>query len=290
MRLREAPCYSGDVTQNLDFSRDVARTKMAAPMRWRSAEISKHCDNTEDSIGPIKLADTSDIIDDVIRPKEPIKEDFANRAKDVGPDHVRMKQAAATASSPRKLDLEVTDLVTLAPQGWLNDNVLNGYFELLAEGRPDDLYCFNTFFYTQLCRKGYQGVKRWTKKVQIFQKTLLLVPLHLGNHWCLAEVAVQDKLLYLYDSQGGDNLTCLQRLVSYFCCEAQERGEENFTWGWDGHCREDIPVQETSSDCGVYVCQYARCIVEGWPIDFRQDDITELRCHMTQELLKHKLL
>ncbi|XP_066266372.1 uncharacterized protein [Branchiostoma lanceolatum] len=249
--------------------------------------IAKHCDNTEDSNGPIKSADTADIIDVVIRPKEPIKEDFANRsggsvhngpttvkndcseemplsrAKDVGPDHGRMKQAAATASSPRKLDLEVADLVTLAPQGWLNDNVLNGYFELLAEGRPDDLYCFNTFFYTQLCRKGYQGVKRWTKKVQIFQKALLLVPLHLGNHWCLAEVAVQDKLLYLYDSQGGDNLTCLQRLVGYLCCEAQERGEENFTWGWDGHCREDIPVQETSSDCGVYVCQL---IPNGQPV------------------------
>eukprot|EP00058_Branchiostoma_floridae_P007438 XP_002592926.1 hypothetical protein BRAFLDRAFT_275692 [Branchiostoma floridae] len=200
-----------------------------------------------------------------------------------------MKQAAAPVNSPRKFDLEVADLVTLAPQEWLNDNVINGYFELLAEVRPD-VYCFNTFFYTQLCRKGYQGVKRWTKKVQIFQKSLLLVPLHLGNHWCLAEVAVQDKLLFLYDSRGGAYPTCLQRLVSYLCCEAKEREEEDFTWGWGGHCKEDIPVQETSGDCGVFVCQYARCIVEGRRIDFSQDDITELRCHMTQELLQHKLL
>ncbi|XP_019644953.1 PREDICTED: sentrin-specific protease 5-like [Branchiostoma belcheri] len=201
-----------------------------------------------------------------------------------------MKQATSSVSSPRKLDLEVADLMTLAPHEWLNDNVLNGYFDLLSEARPDDVYCFNTFFYTQLCRKGYQGVRRWTRKVQIFQKSVLLVPLHLGNHWCLAEVAVQDKLLFLYDSRGGANLTCLQRLVSYLCCEAEERGEADFTSGWEGHFREDIPVQETSGDCGVFVCQYARCIMEGRPMDFSQKDMPKFRCQMTQELLQHKLL
>ncbi|XP_078613563.1 uncharacterized protein LOC144883149 [Branchiostoma floridae x Branchiostoma japonicum] len=252
--------------------------------------IAKDCDNTRDFNRPIRSADTSDIIDDVISSTQngPITE-RKDSSEDVSPVPDRMKQTAVPVNSPRKFDLEVADLVTLAPQEWLNDNVINGYFELLAEVRPD-VYCFNTFFYTQLCRKGYQGVKRWTKKVQIFEKSLLLVPLHLGNHWCLAEVSVADKLLFLYDSRGGAYPTCLQRLVSYLCCEAKERGEADFTWGWGGHCKEDIPVQETSGDCGVFVCQYARCIVEGRRIDFSQDDITELRCHMTQELLQHKLL
>ncbi|KAI8515215.1 sentrin specific peptidase 5 [Branchiostoma belcheri] len=268
--------------------------------------ITKDCDNTKDFNGPITSTDTSDVIDDVMKGRQPIRKDLGSSsggsvqngpitvrngcAEDDSLATVGMKQASSSVSSPRKLDLEVADLMTLAPHEWLNDNVLNGYFDLLSEARPDDVYCFNTFFYTQLCRKGYQGVRRWTRKVQIFQKSLLLVPLHLGNHWCLAEVAVQDKLLFLYDSRGGANLTCLQRLVSYLCCEAEERGEADFTSGWNGHCREDIPVQETSGDCGVFVCQYARCIVEGRPMDFSQKDMPKFRCQMTQELLQHKLL
>lgn len=48
------------------------------------------------------------------------------------------------------------------------------------------VHAFNTFFFTKLKTAGYQAVKRWTKKVDIFSVDLLLVPIHLGVHWCLA--------------------------------------------------------------------------------------------------------
>ena len=31
-------------------------------------------------------------------------------------------------------------------------------------------------------------MKRWTRKVDVFSYDILLVPVHLGMHWCLAVV------------------------------------------------------------------------------------------------------
>lgn len=45
---------------------------------------------------------------------------------------------------------------------------------------------FNTFFYPKLRSSGYSAVRRWTKKTDIFSKDILLVPVHLGVHWCLS--------------------------------------------------------------------------------------------------------
>jgi len=45
---------------------------------------------------------------------------------------------------------------------------------------------FNTFFYPKLRSSGYTAVRRWTKKMDIFSKDILLVPVHLGVHWCLS--------------------------------------------------------------------------------------------------------
>ncbi len=47
-------------------------------------------------------------------------------------------------------------------------------------------YAFSSFFYPRLAESGHAAVARWTRKVDIFAYDLLLVPVHLGAHWCLA--------------------------------------------------------------------------------------------------------
>lgn len=47
-------------------------------------------------------------------------------------------------------------------------------------------YTFNTFFFPKLRSSGYSAVRRWTKKVDIFSVDIILVPIHLGVHWCLS--------------------------------------------------------------------------------------------------------
>lgn len=88
-----------------------------------------------------------------------------------------------------KFNIEITreDLQTLAPRQWLNDEIVNFYLQMIAERAKAQeevsfpqttcsaiqsppfpkVHCFNTFFRKKLVDKGYQGVKKWTKKVRI---------------------------------------------------------------------------------------------------------------------------
>jgi sentrin-specific protease 1 len=61
-----------------------------------------------------------------------------------------------------------------------------------AEGKPK-VYAFNTFFYPKVMSQGHTSVKRWTRRVDIFSKDYILIPVHLGMHWCLA---VCNKITY----------------------------------------------------------------------------------------------
>ena len=56
---------------------------------------------------------------------------------------------------------------------WLNDEVMNFYYGLIAgraKANPDlpSVHHFSTFFYQTLSNSGYARVKRWTRKINIF--------------------------------------------------------------------------------------------------------------------------
>ena len=48
------------------------------------------------------------------------------------------------------------------------------------------VHAFNTFFYPRLLRNGHQAVKRWTKRLDVLACRYIVVPVHLGMHWCMA--------------------------------------------------------------------------------------------------------
>jgi Ulp1 family protease len=45
------------------------------------------------------------------------------------------------------------------------------------------VYAFNTFFVPKLTDTGYDSVKRWTKKVDIFDYELLIIPVSSVFHF-----------------------------------------------------------------------------------------------------------
>ncbi|XP_043932943.1 sentrin-specific protease 3 [Protopterus annectens] len=104
--------------------------------------------------------------------------------------------------------LTMDDLGTLYGQNWLNDQVMNMYGDLVMDTVPDKVHFFNSFFYDKLRTKGYDGVKRWTKNVDIFNKELLLIPIHLEVHWSLVSVNVKEKKIAYFDSQRTLNRRC----------------------------------------------------------------------------------
>ncbi|XP_029450854.1 sentrin-specific protease 1 isoform X1 [Rhinatrema bivittatum] len=105
-----------------------------------------------------------------------------------------------------RLTITRKDIQTLNNLNWLNDEIINFYMNLLMErskrkGLPK-VHAFSTFFFSRLKTAGYQAVKRWTKKIDVFSVDILLVPIHLGVHWCLANQNKNKKpfILFLHSS------------------------------------------------------------------------------------------
>ncbi|XP_034387048.1 uncharacterized protein LOC117729789 isoform X2 [Cyclopterus lumpus] len=157
--------------------------------------------------------------------------------------------------SYNKHTLGLEDLGTLEEQNWLNDQIINMYGELIMETTQHKVHFFNSFFHKQLVAKGYDGVKRWTKKVDLFSKWLLLFPIHLEIHWSLITVTMATKTISYYDSQGIVFRHTTDNIMKYLQSEAREKQQAAFQKGWKITIIKGIPQQKNDSDCGVFVLE-----------------------------------
>ena len=158
---------------------------------------------------------------------------------------------------------------------------------LISESQ-NDVQVFSSFFYTKLEAAGVSGVRHWIKDAttDLFNKRLLLVPVHLGTHWCLAALNFCHHQLCYYDSMNGTNDRCLQLLEEYIMSFHHLHTIST----WSAVFPQDIPQQKNHLDCGVFICMYARQLACNSPFNFSQEDITQIRRHMIIELVCKKLL
>ncbi|KAL7867403.1 hypothetical protein AOLI_G00152170 [Acnodon oligacanthus] len=208
-----------------------------------------------------------------------------------------MKYKAGLACAPmhffkvtyNKHTLALDDLSTLDDQNWVNDQVINMYGELIMEATNHKVHFFNSFFYRQLVGKGYEGVKRWTKKVDLFSKRLLLIPLHLEIHWSLITVDISKQNINFYDSQGILFKFAVDNIEKYMLAEAKEKKHANFQKGWKMTVNKTIPQQKNDNDCGAFVLEYCKCLAFKQPLLFTQEDIPKVRKRIYRELCDCKL-
>lgn len=196
-----------------------------------------------------------------------------------------------------RLTITRKDLQTLSHLNWLNDEVINFYMNMLVErskaSHLPSVYTFNTFFYPKLRSSGYSTVRRWTKKVDIFSVDIILVPVHLGVHWCLSVVDFRKKSVVYFDSMGGNNDEACRILLKYLEQESEDkRGRDFDTSGWilQSKKRNEIPQQMNGSDCGMFTCKYAEYITKDKPITFTQKHMPYFRRRMVWEILNRRLL
>lgn len=194
-----------------------------------------------------------------------------------------------------RLSVARRDMETLAGLNWLNDEIINFYMNLLMERSQLDgyptVYAFNTFFYTKLLNSGHSALKRWTRKVDIFAYDMLLIPVHMGMHWCLAVIDFRHKKIQYYDSMGGQNDECLNALRTYLQDERMDKKKEEFDMsGWTLETVKNIPHQMNGSDCGMFALKYAEYITRDAKINFTQGHMPYFRRRMVFEILKKQLL
>ncbi|KAJ6621834.1 hypothetical protein B0H10DRAFT_2015955 [Mycena sp. CBHHK59/15] len=89
------------------------------------------------------------------------------------------------------------DVTRLAPGEFLNDTLIEFGLKLwLQELEQEDpelakqIHVFSSFFYKKLNKKnaqeGYESVRKWTSKFDLFEKKYIIIPINENLHWYLA--------------------------------------------------------------------------------------------------------
>jgi len=195
-------------------------------------------------------------------------------------------------------------------------------------GKYPTVYAFGCYFFKMLydSRMGHKTVKEATGSVNIFDFDLIFVPCLISLHWRLAVLDTRAKTLLLYDSRThADNRTnelCLKK-VAYFLKKEYHKlrtdahplpeglseaelektkarinkltKDETIAYfqasEWTVKCvkTQDIPRQTNSSDCGVFILQYAEYLARRTTFDFNKSHMPYFRKRMTYESLDRNL-
>lgn len=186
-----------------------------------------------------------------------------------------------------KFNIVITreDIETLEPKVWLSDQVINFYFQMIAErsakkkGRGLPLVFSN---FTQFWNRYLAGLEkpelfdngqllRWTKNIDLQKYDIILFPHNVGgNHWTMTAVDVKKKELRYYDSIGSHDcgLNKMQLVLAYLRVEYQARNGSELPGDWSLNTATDIPEQFNGFDCGVFSCQYAERVSRRAVFDF----------------------
>ncbi|KAI3867052.1 hypothetical protein MKW92_039389 [Papaver armeniacum] len=202
-------------------------------------------------------------------------------------------------------NIEITGelLRCLTPGGWLNDEVINVYLELLKERERREpkkfLKChfFNTFFYKKLAsgRTGYdyKAVKRWTTQRKIgyglIECDKIFVPIHQQIHWCLAVINKKEEKLQYLDSLKGVDTDVLENLARYFVDEVKDKsGKDIDLSSWKREYVKSLPEQQNGWDCGMFMIKYSDFYSRGLGLHFSQEHMPYFRRRTASEILRLK--
>ena len=136
-------------------------------------------------------------IDEFVVPDEPPQPRGYSKTHGLGEQW--KKPLVYPLEGKKKATVEWSDLEKLDEGEYLNDNLLGFYLRYLEHKRdsdpeaPENIYWFNTFFYTSLTKnvrgKGkinYDAVRKWTRSVDLFSFDYVVVPINENLHWYLA--------------------------------------------------------------------------------------------------------
>jgi len=252
------------------------------------------------------------------------KEDAEKAAKNISRplsdyEHNRVQHALYDRGPlEEKLATSTNDSVTrksirtLRPREWLNDEVINYYYFMLAK-RDEALtaanpvrkrnHFFNSFFFTKLFDEEatneytYKNVKEWSKVVpgnDIFALDKVLFACNvLHTHWTCVVIFMQEKRIQFYDSMRGDGYHYSDGLLKYLKDEwaAKKGGELPDAEKWRVVGAETVvPRQNNGYDCGVFTCMFAAFLSINLPLSFVQTHIDHCRHHILLSILDGEIV
>lgn len=213
-------------------------------------------------------------------------------------EEVRVALALRAASSEIvsqgfNVEVEGRHVARLKPGGWLVDEVINFYFSLLQK-RFGDCYYFNSFFLIKLAGENYDeyryvGVRRWTRKVDLFARRRVFIPINLNNtHWTLICIDMQLQVIRYFDSMGAPGHHFLNIVLRYLQDEHLDKRKSPMSAANEWTLKatdESVPRQTNGFDCGVFTTFNAHYLSFDKFPSFEQSDINHLRKRMLLSII-----
>ncbi|GLT79914.1 hypothetical protein SLA2020_513820 [Shorea laevis] len=204
----------------------------------------------------------------------------------------------AVSISKRDVDL-------LQPETFVNDTIIDFYIKYLKNQIPPQdrqrFHFFNSFFFRKLAdldkdpssisdgRAAFLRVHKWTRKVDIFGKDYIFIPVNFNLHWSLivichpGEVArIQGKYI-----EKSPKVPCILHMDSIRGSHAGLKNlVQSYLWEeWKGRLKEtcedlssrflnlrfvslELPQQENSFDCGLFLLHYLELFLAKAPTNF----------------------
>ncbi|UKK02485.2 ulp1 peptidase [Theileria orientalis] len=213
------------------------------------------------------------------------------------------------------IEINRININCLFDSNWVNDEIINFYMQILqeqsdrmrAKERLPSCYFFSTYFFTKMSGNyktgmtyDYNAVAKWTKrkKVNIFEKDLLIVPVHVKKvHWALGVVDMRrtSRRIMMFDSLGGKNPMWFKNMKKWLADESKDKLKKvlNEINEWKipmNYTTEPYaPSQKNTYDCGVFVCQYAKSITFGTGFGFAKESSAYLRNALIHEIISCKV-
>ncbi|KAF3435089.1 hypothetical protein FNV43_RR22176 [Rhamnella rubrinervis] len=213
---------------------------------------------------------------------------------------------------PDAVSLSKGDIELLQPRRFINDTIIDFYIKYLKNNIPPEeknrFHFFNSFFFRKLAdldkdlscayegKVAFQCVRKWTRKVNIFEKDYIFIPVNYSLHWSLLVICHPGEVANFKDvgSESSHKVPCilhmdsirgshkgLKNLVqSYLCEEWKERhsgtGEDLSSKFLDlRFVPLELPQQENTFDCGLFLLHYVELFLKQAPLNFRPSNISE---------------
>jgi hypothetical protein len=184
---------------------------------------------------------------------------------------------------------------------WLNDETINGYLKLVTDlGNKAQTataipkyHAFTSFFMTTLLEKGYEGIKRWSKRAKIDGKKLfdvqdVFIPINRNLHWTVLVVSPKHRAIRYYDSLCGNGRPYVAAAIHWL---RGELGPAFIEGDWMIDNAAPSPMQNNGSDCGVFAVTTAKQLMLGRsPMGYGPREIPIQRRRIVAELVAGKLL
>ncbi|THG11502.1 hypothetical protein TEA_012999 [Camellia sinensis var. sinensis] len=207
---------------------------------------------------------------------------------------------------PDAVSISKRDIELLRPETFINDTIIDFYIKYLKNKiKPEEknrFHFFNSFFFRKLAdldrgpsrackgRAAFQRVHKWTRKVNLFEKDYIFIPVNFSNHSADEDVKKLSKVpcILHMDSIKGSHRGLKNLIQSYLWEEWKER---------QNRLLEDVsskflnlrfvplelPQQENSFDCGLFLLHYVELFLDRAPVDFSPFKITKFSNFMKRE-------